>query len=298
MLSLSIFLTARGGYNGGNGVIPPSAAENVIAAMSPAPNAARATRIITLVTTLQIEDVWDDVDILYIEAAHSEQAAKLNWKATASFALTEVGTVTFQVDEGLTGDDTTGILDTGWIPNTHGVNFTLNDASYGAWSLTNAVNADVIMGCRTSAAVGQTFMNTRGAGDLATMRINQDVAGASMSNADSSGFFIAQRTANNAVELFRNDVSLGTKADASTSLPTVALYLLGINTGGSAGSFSAFQTSVHFAGKSLTAGKRTAFYNALIAYFLNLADDYPVVNGDFFANRYFAPRYFANRYFG
>lgn len=110
-------------------------------------------------------------------------------------------------------------------------------------------------------------MSPRGVADNGTYRVNQDVSGTSASPLTTSiGHFFFQRTASNAREVFRDNVSLATGSDASTSLPTTELVMFGLNTGGTVGSFDTRQLSCMYVTKSLNLTKRTALHNAIAAY--------------------------------
>lgn len=108
-------------------------ATTLIAAMSPAPDAARQTLISDLIAGLKADGVWAKLDVLYVPAAHAQQGARLNWKDPALYALVTSGTTSFTIDRGFTTNGGTGYLDTNWKPGVNGVQYTKNSAHMLAW---------------------------------------------------------------------------------------------------------------------------------------------------------------------
>lgn len=233
---------------------------------TPATNARKAL-IDNLVGALKTAGVWTLLDALYVMAAADSQAASLNWVST-SFDLVSVGTgnPTFVADRGFTGAGNNG-KSTQFTPSTApSPKFTLNGGHISDWSRTNAQSSGFSMGARITTATGQTFIISRNASDQAISRVNQDVSGTAIGNLDSSGMFLATRSASNARVLYRNAVSLGAAADVSSNVPTFPIYICGVNTAGAFASGEVRQHAAASIGGSLDATQVLAFYNALQAY--------------------------------
>lgn len=93
-----------------------------------APSAAQQTLQNTLVTDLKTAGVWDKLDVFYVFATDGDSDyATLNWKAPSSFQLTKTNSPTFTTNEGFAQSGTAS-LDTGFILDTNGTNFTQDDA--------------------------------------------------------------------------------------------------------------------------------------------------------------------------
>ncbi len=93
-----------------------------------APSAAQQTLQNTLVTDLKTVGVWDKLDLFYVFATDGDSDyATLNWKTPSSFQLTKTNSPTFTTNEGFAQSGTAS-LDTGFILNTSGTNYTQNDA--------------------------------------------------------------------------------------------------------------------------------------------------------------------------
>ena len=82
----------------------------------------------SLVKDLKTAGVWDKLDLFYVFATDGDSDfATLNWKAPSSFQLTKTNSPTFTTNEGFAQSGTAS-LDTGFILDTHGTNYTQNDA--------------------------------------------------------------------------------------------------------------------------------------------------------------------------
>ncbi|SDL07398.1 hypothetical protein SAMN05428953_12655 [Mesorhizobium muleiense] len=229
------------------------------------PTDARKTLINNRILAAKASGAWALRDGFYMMAAADAQAGQRNWKADA-FNLSEQGTIAFAADRGYTGDGATGYLATGFTPSAAGGQFALNSAHMSLWSRSNAQSTGISMGARTTAATAQALLILRNASDNGSFRLNQDVTTGSTVVANSSGGFVARRSAADATALWRNGVSLGTHNAPSTALPAAAIVIGAMNTGGVIGSFSPYQfASVGFGG-NLSDAQILAEYQADLAY--------------------------------
>lgn len=75
----------------------------LVNAMTVAPTAVRQTNINNLIKSLKDSGVWSKLDVLHLYRAHTEQAARLNWKNPGTHDLEDVGTPTstFLTDDAL-----------------------------------------------------------------------------------------------------------------------------------------------------------------------------------------------------
>ena len=90
------------------------------------------TFVVALKDSLNITDLADGFDIMYILANHNEVAALRNLVERDNDA-TNASSTTFTVGEGYTGDGLVDYLNTGFNPATEGATYTLNNASYGGY---------------------------------------------------------------------------------------------------------------------------------------------------------------------
>jgi len=113
----------------------PAETKALLARMSVQPSAARRTLINNLIVSLKNAGIWSKMDLLYVMAAHDQQAARLCWN-NAAFNLTEVSTPTWTVDRGYTGDGVAMELTTGYTSSTSAVQFARDNAHLGAFAIT------------------------------------------------------------------------------------------------------------------------------------------------------------------
>ena len=79
---------------GGGGGGSDADAAALIAAMSPAPDGTRQMLINDTIVALKAAGIWDELDELWLTAAHAEQAGLLGWKRYKD--LTAVNAPTFR----------------------------------------------------------------------------------------------------------------------------------------------------------------------------------------------------------
>lgn len=102
----------------------------IINAMVPTPDAARQEVINNLVTALVDAGVWSKMGVLYVFAAHSQQAGLLNWKNPSGLPALALNSPTFTTDVGFTGAGGTAYVDT-QIPYNTVPGVSRNDAHAG-----------------------------------------------------------------------------------------------------------------------------------------------------------------------
>ena len=97
-------------------------------------------------------------------------------------------------------------------------------------------------------------------------RINTSNTGwVTFADTDSRALYIANRTASNVVNGWRNSTKVTTGTIASTSLTNLNYYLGALNNAGVAGSYSTKQCAFATIGTGLTDGEAAALYNSIQA---------------------------------
>ena len=228
------------------------------------PDAAQADAQNTMAKFLVDTSVWAKLDVLQIYANGDSPNMSLNWKNPGTIDATAVNLPTFEPWEGVTHVAATSYINSNFIPATHGVNYTLNDASLGVYIRTNIAEDNYDFGARGT-AVQYSLIQARNSSNDTEFRVN-DSATISKANADSRGLFIIQRTSATTKEVFRNNVSLGSGNVASNDLPDRAVFVLCNNNNGTAVGFSTKQVSLFFAGASLTPQNRADLQTAFETY--------------------------------
>jgi hypothetical protein len=227
--------------------------------MGTEPDDTRKGIIDTLISDLKTAGIWAKLDVLWVLAAHDAQAARLNWKAPASFALTAVNSPTFTTDRGYAGNGSTSYLTTGWDPATNGSQWTQNNAEIAFWSRTSTVFNGNVVGSESSASVG---LNGRFTGDLIGYRVNAALFSGIGTSTDGSGFFSAARTGASASQGYKSGSAVGSAASAASG----ALSSVDIAIGRVNGTPSAHEVAQLSLGAALSGTERTDFYNALQTY--------------------------------
>lgn len=245
-------------------------AKAIIAAMVPMPPVGRQDLINNTVVALKAAGIWDQLDLLYFVAAHSQQAGYLNWKNPSTFPLTATGSVGFTVNQGCQGDGATGYLSTGWVPNTNGVAFTQDDASLWMWS--NTADISNFADAGAGGSPGSYLIIRPGTGNWGG-RMNDGTI-AAIATTSGVGFWGQQRRSSTDRRLFKNGVQNGSLTQASTGRSATSIGVCGVPVA----NFSIRQQSMFAIGGSLT-GKEAQLYSITRAYMS--AVGVPMTVGDF-----------------
>lgn len=228
------------------------------------PDDARKALIDTLFSNLKSGGVLTKLDALWLMAAHTSQAARLNLRS-ASYDLSAISSPPFIVDRGYAGDGSASYLKTGLVLST-ATNFAQNSAAFGFWSLTDAQGDSFVMGARVSSSLQQNVIAPRRAGSKADARVNVGPSPPAVASANSLGLFSGSRTGSTTTTMFKNGASIGSYAASSVEPPALEMYLLGCNTNGELSLPSNRRGAAAFVGAGLTNGEMLALYNALNTY--------------------------------
>lgn len=236
-------------------------AQKLITYMTTAPSAARRILINDLVKDLKEAQVWHKIDVLYVMAAHNEQAGKLNWKDGEFFGLTNVSATVFTADGGFTGDGVADYLDTGWAPSTNGVSFVQNSAHVGVFCLTTSVSTGMDIGLPASAQIGLRFST-----GTELYQLNSAGSFTTATTDTAPVHIMAVRAASTAHIGYINGEGSGSDVDASAA---VAAGNLVIGQGNAA--FSDRKWAIAHAGGALTTLEARYMYQAFEAYLTGIA---------------------------
>jgi hypothetical protein len=179
-----------------------------------------------LISDLQGANIWNLLDRFFVLAGPNSSTSLYSIKNTSATPATLVNSPTFTPYRGFTGNGSNMSINTQWNISTNSVNYTLNNASIGAYAITSglAAGAGGLMG----GYLGSDFirLNDRFSGDLARAGLNNATAYASGANSFSQGFFSGTRTASNLQTVYKNGISLGTNSAVSTALPNSNMFIL------------------------------------------------------------------------
>jgi hypothetical protein len=232
----------------------------LVAAMDVLPSIRRKGLNNTYIVGLKAAGIWSKLDLLYVLAAHDEQAARLNWVDPASFEATNVGAgPTFVADRGITGNGSSTAWSTGYTPATHTDQFTQDSASMWVWCLTNVAENAADFG---AAVTHNSFVRTRSAGDAISYTVNGATT-STVASATSIGMTGISRADGTNQQAWKNGAASGAAAaGASTGLPAAAFRI-----GGRGNDlWSTKQIAMAAAGAALSAGEAEDFYELTLAY--------------------------------
>jgi hypothetical protein len=226
------------------------------------PSAAVATAQNTMVGSIVSANIWTKLDQFVVYAAHTNAASEalVNWVAPGTRDHTLVGTPAFVAFEGFTGS-TDNYIRTNWIASTHGVNYTQDSASYGAYSRTN-VNGDYRLGAHGNVRNYMMFRSS----DKMYGNVNSSTSTPGYIHTDSRGMFIASRTGSAVIKLYINGSEVANETTASSALINIEMYVLAFNNSGTAANFDLHQVAFYFAGSGLTGTDVTNLTNAFETY--------------------------------
>jgi hypothetical protein len=218
--------------------------------------------IITLVTDLKGYSIWTKFKAIYPIVGGTASQHKYNLKdprdLDAAFRLTFANDVTHS-STGMVSNGLSGYANTNFTPSTNG---TLNSHHISFYSRTNSNGTEVEMGVQSS---GTTILEIRTAGTTYAA-INSGATYSTFADTDSRGLYIANRTASNVINVFRNSTKKVTGSTASFTLPNLKMNLLAWNNGGTTQFYSLKQCAFASIGDGLTDTEAANFYTAVQAY--------------------------------
>lgn len=164
----------------------------------------------------------------------------------------------------------TSALNTNFIPS-GGVNFTLNNASFGCYVYNDALNANQVIGSVGSAGVGsRTYMFVRFTATSFNVNVTSSTTMSTGSNATSVGLHSANRTSSTVQNYYVDGSLKQSQAGASSgTLSDRASYVCGYNNNGSTVANTTQGISMNYHGANLTS-YMTDFNTAWAAYLASI----------------------------
>jgi len=232
--------------------------------MTVRPDTDHRAAINTLIATLKVSGIWDKLDGLYLLAAHTQQAALLNWKSS-NYNLTAYNSPTFTADRGIAGGATAYLQ----VPGFSGAALTMaqNDECMGLWTRTNV--AEDINSFTLATTSGGTssvrYLNPRQTATSVAWRINSDaVEGTAALASGDNQCICASRSDNTTTTLYLNGAANDTHASASQNDPRAQTFYPTI--GRVSGNYTTRQHGAAWYGAALDSSQNAQMYNALYDY--------------------------------
>lgn len=239
-------------------------ASALFARMSVQPDGTRKALINSVIKSLQAAGVWTKLDALYLLAAHSAQAARLNLVQDL-YNCTAVSSPSFTTDRGYTGDGSAAHLNTGFNPAIASSPKMVQDSMHlGVWMRTDPVfggGGDI---GNTNAEI-RSAVSGDGTGKFVTAARASSGAGTTdfvSGDPVDVGHASISRTASGTYKMYRNGLSFATPSRASTGVSNDNVLILRTPVG----SFSQGQASAAHIGSGLTDAEIASLYSSINTY--------------------------------
>ena len=214
-----------------------------------------------LVVDLKGYSIWTKFKAIYPIVGGTESQHKYNLKdprdLDAAFRLVFNGGWTHS-NLGATPNGTNAYADTNLNDNTI---LTLNSVHISYYSRTNENVAVIEMGVGLSDGL---FIEAR-TSNVSYYRVHSSAL-LQHSDTDSRAFYVANRTASNVMNAWKNGVKLATSTGASTTKQNFNIYLGALSTGGTASFPTGKQCAFASIGDGLTDTDAANFYTAVQAF--------------------------------
>lgn len=241
-------------------------AEALVAAMNIAPNKARKGLVDDLIGTLKAASVWSKLDVMWVLAAHDEQAGRLNWKSPGTFTLSAVNGPAFATDRGFSGNGSTSYLDTGWNRLTSGVVFTQDNAHISIYQRSSPNGNEAA----SENNAGFRLTVNAGAGALSRTRLNSGTELQAPTGGALPMHVIGRRNDGLNVSIVRDGLEVLPPTAATSSVFGGGNVRLGVR---GTGTFVTSQVALFSLGAYLDDGEVLSFYNACHDYMTAIGAD-------------------------
>jgi hypothetical protein len=202
----------------------------------------------SLIMHMTRDTLLSKMDLFYVFANLDSTSAKLNILKD-TFNLVSYNSPTFSTQIGFSGNGINKYFRTEWFPNTSSVNYTLNLASAGIYSMTNIQDDGAFMGFGNSGLRNFRLQPYTSANRF-TFALNQDAL-VNKNNTNSVGLFTISRNDSNSIQAYKNDSLMVDTNLVSSSLSSNQLFILARNPNGSPTAYSSGQASFAFTGTAL-----------------------------------------------
>jgi hypothetical protein len=211
-----------------------------------------------LVLDLKANSLWTPMKAIYPMVGASAAACSRNLKAD-EFNGTFSSGWTF-ASTGVTGNGTSDYMNTNLLPSTQ---LTLNSSHLSFYSRTLSNGVEVEMGNDDGA--NGSIIEIRTAG-ISYYRINSGGTYISYTDSDSRAFYMANRTASNVINGWRNSTKVATGTVSSSALPTINIFLGAWNNNGVPSFYTTKECAFASIGDGLTDTQASNFYTAVQAF--------------------------------
>lgn len=215
--------------------------------------------VTTLVQDLKSYSIWSKMQAIYPMVGSSAAACAQNLKSS-SFTGTFNGGITY-ASTGITGNGTTGYMDTGVTPSSH---LNLNSVHLSYYSRTNNSENSSQFGANDGAD-NRLQITINFAGNTNYNAMNNNVTQFTYTGS-SAGFFLASRISSTEFKSYRNSTLQNTTTSTTQTLTNKELILLATNNNGTKGQYSTKQCAFASVGDGLSDTEAGNFFTAVQAF--------------------------------
>lgn len=208
-------------------------------------------------------DIWSSLDVLQVYAAEDSTQALTEWiNADGTLDATVVNVPVFTVDSGYTGS-TVSTIRSGFIASVNGVNYTLNNASMGVYSI------PIINSYLVGLNAGNRSWIRAGVG-VSNQALNSSGFSATKFDSNAEALYVVDRDSSTNISLILNDTIVTSPVLGSTSLAPISVVMPGLAKSETTfGNGKTTSTRIFFSGGSIKAN-RVQLYNSFNAYLTSL----------------------------
>jgi hypothetical protein len=245
---------------------------NAVIANGGTVSSGREALVNALISGLDTDGVWSQLDRLFLLAAENATSALTDLKGLD--LATAVNSPTFTTDTGYSGNGTTSYINSNYNPATDATNFAQDSAHLGVWNNTSRGDASTVEAGGGPGGGGgySAEMEFRTPGST-NVRINSvgatNPSGGGFKIANTQIFFVGNRVASPDSELYVDGATLASTnfgGTTSIAVPTGDIFICARNTGGGPDAYSSDQLSAVTLGGGLTSGDVADLYTHLRTY--------------------------------
>jgi hypothetical protein len=224
--------------------------------------------ICTLVTTMKVDGTWAKMSAIYPMVGGTATTHKFNLKnpldTNGAFRLLFSGGWTHSSD-GALPNGTNTYANTFFNPS---ANASQNSHHISYYSRTNSNLTEVEIGGANATQGSVLEIRTS---NITYFRINSSTAYITAADTNSRAFYIANRTASNVINGWRNSTKIATGTTASGAMSAINYYLGALNNNGVTSFYSRKECAFATIGSGLTDGEAALLYSSIQAFQTTLA---------------------------
>lgn len=213
-----------------------------------------------LVKDLKSYSIWSKMKAIYPMVGASAAACAQNLKSSSFTGTFTASGITY-ANTGVTGNGSSGYMNTSIVPNTH---LSLNSVHISAYVRNNTATGGAI-GCSDDSLANGLYMNMRFTNNVHYTRMNSN-SGGGQSNTAAAGFWVASRISSTNFKVFKSNTTFATETISSAGLSTKQMYVLAMNLSNFGIEYSNREISLASIGDGLTDTEASNFYTAVQAF--------------------------------